>query len=132
MEFRSGGQRGVDLWAADAGLTLGAQVSLILPVTVERFTSGWAESDRDHLYEVCSRAASVQILDQEGLSPALAFDLRNERLIARADLLVAVWTGLRRGGTFYTLCAARVGGVVAKETVLTPAADAKQQGGRGL
>jgi hypothetical protein len=132
VEFRCGGQRGVDLWATDAGLALGARVSLILPLRVDRFTAEWPEADRGHLLEACNRAASVRIIEPGGFTSALAFDLRNERLVEHADLLVAVWTGIRRGGTFYTMCAARVRRVSAHEVILAPSSAADQPRGRGV
>jgi hypothetical protein len=130
-EFVCGGQRGVDQWAAAAGLAAGRPVHLVLPSPPSRFTVGWPDADRASLERLLERAASLAVLDATGTYGPLAYDWRNEALVRGADRLIAVWTGLRRGGTFYTLCAAAVGGVVVEAEIL-PAAAGVPPGGRGL
>jgi hypothetical protein len=105
--FICGGQRGVDLWAAEAGSRLGIPVSLVLPEALAVFCAGWTTADQRRLEATAAAAASLEIVDPEDVLGSLAYDLRNERIAARADRLIAVWTGIRRGGSFHTLCAAR-------------------------
>jgi hypothetical protein len=129
--FICGGQRGVDLWAAEAGLALGIPVRLVLPRPPAVFCDGWTTIDRRRLEAAAAAAASHQIVDPENVLGALAYDLRNERIAARADRLVAVWTGIRRGGTFHTLCAARQQGRPVEEVKLE-AARGQLGSGRGI
>lgn len=122
VEFICGAQRGVDQWAAAAGLASGIAVHLVLPTPLVCFTAGWETHDREALQALVERAASVVAVDHRGEQGPLAYDRRNEAIVRRADHLFAVWTGVRRGGTFYTLCAARVRGVPVEATVLPAAA----------
>ncbi len=121
LEFVCGGQRGVDLWAAAAAITRSLGLRVVLPNPPGRFTLGWTPADRRSLESVLGRAASMEILDPEGLEGPLAYDRRNEAIVRRASLIVAVWTGIRRGGTFHTLCAAWTRGLPVEERRLDPA-----------
>jgi hypothetical protein len=107
VEFVCGAQRGVDTWAASAAQRLGLPLHLVLPLGLELFTNGWRAADRRRLLGLVSAASSVIVIDPEGRLGPLAYDLRNEHVARRAQMLVVVWTGLRRGGTFHTMCAAR-------------------------
>ncbi len=132
-EFISGGQRGVDQWAASTALARGVPYHLVLPMPNARFCAGWTAADRATLEALLARAASVAIVDSSGALGALAYDLRNEAVVRRADLLVAVWTGMRRGGTFHTICTAWALGVPVEETLLEGSGGGSQgTGGRGL
>ena len=118
VQFLMGGQRGVDQWAARLALQLGIPFHFVLPTTVERFTRDWAAEDRYSLAELMSRCASLSTIDPAGALGALAYDLRNETIVRRADALVVVWTGLRRGGTFHTISAARARALPVAEMLL--------------
>ncbi len=118
VEFLIGGQRGVDQWAGRLALQLGIPFHVVLPTTLERFTQAWAAEDRRSLEELVSRCASLSTIDPAGAMGTLAYDLRNEAVARRADVLVVVWTGLRRGGTFHTMCTARARGLRVEEVVL--------------
>jgi len=108
-EFVCGGQRGVDMWAAAESDRVGMppQIHLVLPTRIEHFAADWPANDRAGLEAAASRAKSVTIIDESCELGTLAFDLRNEVVARRCDLLVAVWTGVRQGGTFFTMEAAR-------------------------
>ena len=106
LHFVMGGQRGVDLWAGRFASAEGIPFDLILPVSASVFVSGWPEEDRRLLDRLVSRAERTEVVDWEAQQGPLAFDRRNERVAARCERLEVVWTGLRSGGTFYTLCAA--------------------------
>lgn len=129
--FVTGGQRGVDQWAASAGLALGVAIHLVLPIPPVAFTRGWNPSDRQCLEQLLASAASVAVIDPAERYGWLAYDLRNEALVRRAERLIVVWTGLRRGGTFYTLCAAQASGLEVDSETLEPA-DAFDLRDRGL
>ena len=105
--FVCGGQRGVDQWAATAGWAIGLSVRLVLPTAVDRFTRDWSADDRAQLTSLLSRVTDVAVVDPDGEHAGLAYDLRNEAIVRAAEQLVVVWTGVRQGGTFHTLCAAR-------------------------
>ena len=131
LEFVSGGQRGVDLWAADAARARGIPFHLVLPVPPRSLTRHWAPEERQALDDGVSHAASVAIIDADETEGPLAYDRRNEAIVRRSDRIVAVWTGVRQGGTFYTLSAARARGVAVEERRLAPAAMIRTAG-RGL
>ena len=113
--FVCGGQRGVDQWATSAARRRGIPFRLVLPNPPRVFTAGWSRSDRMALARLIGGAASVETADEAGRLGPLAYDLRNERVVRHADLLIAIWGGVRRGGTFHTLCAARERGIPVEE-----------------
>lgn len=130
VEFVTGGQRGVDQWSAAEALALGIPLHIVLPTAVASFTSGWLDGDRSLLNQLIRGARSVTVVDEDTRG-SVAYDLRNEAIVRRSDLIIAVWTGARRGGTFHTLCAAWARGVPVEETRLAAASDVRMAG-RGL
>jgi len=78
----------------------------------------WLPAERSALLELVASAASVEVVDSVGTLGPLAYDLRNEAVLRRAGLLTVAWTGIRRGGTFHTICAARTRGLPVEEVVL--------------
>jgi hypothetical protein len=104
--FVCGGQRGVDQWAASAGLDLGIAVHLVLPTAPDTFARGWQPEERALLDQLVAAASSLTVIDPMGQLGPLAYDLRNEEVVRRAERLIVVWSAIRRGGTFFTLCAA--------------------------
>jgi hypothetical protein len=130
-EFVCGGQRGVDHWAAEVAIDRRIPFHLLLPQPPAAFTRGWRQEDRIRLGELVTAATSVETIDPTGELGALAYDLRSEALVRRSDVLAAVWGGVRQGGTFLTLCAARSRGLVVEEARLPVRSDALL-GGRGV
>ena len=118
VEFICGGQRGVDQWAAQAARKRGLSFHLVLPIDPPAFTRDWLPAERSALGELIASAASVEVVDSVGTLGPLAYDLRNEAVLRRAGLLTVAWTGIRRGGTFHTICAARTRGLPVEEVVL--------------
>ena len=131
-EFICGGQRGVDQWAARFAREHGIPFHLVLPVDSARFTGDWLDADRVALGELIAGAASMEIIDGQGDLGPLAYDLRNEAIVRRADALVVVWTRIRRGGTFHTLCAARARGLPVQKFPLEVGTGAANVRLRGL
>jgi len=129
-EFMVEGQRGVDLWAGEAALAVGLPIQVILPTPPSYFSRSWERQDAHRLESLLDQATEVTIVDPDVTLGALAYDRRNELLVSNAQLLIAVWTGLRAGGTFYTICAADASGVPIRELRLNPAPDPSP--GRGL
>ncbi len=103
LEFLVGGQRGVDNWAALAAISLQVPYCLILPLPIPVFTRDWDHEDVATLMKVWEQAAARQIVDETGQAGPDAHDRRNDLLASEADLVVAVWTGLKAGGTYYTI-----------------------------
>lgn len=130
-EFVCGGQRGVDQWAAEVAIERRIPFHLLLPQALALFTRGWRHEDRAHLGELIRAATSVEMIDPTGELGALAYDLRSEALVRRSDVLAAVWGGVRQGGTFLTLCAARSRGLVVEEARVPVRSDALLRG-RGV
>jgi hypothetical protein len=122
--FLVGGQRGVDTWAALAGIVEGVPLSLLLPLDLEVFTLDWSAGDRQVLSEIEHNADAVRIVG--------GYTERNRLLATSADLLVAVWTQTRGGGTAETIDLARAAGTPIHEVVLDPAPTARGASGRGI
>ena len=104
LSFVVGGQRGVDTWAARAAIARGVAFTLILPLEVAQFARDWPAADRHALDLILAAAGEVRVV---GGAPERAFTERNRLLVAEADLLVAVWTGVSGGGTAETIAFAR-------------------------
>ncbi|HEY3115718.1 MAG TPA: SLOG family protein [Chloroflexota bacterium] len=129
--FVTGGQRGVDQWAATVAQGRRLQSEIVLPCPITRFTEGWAAEDQSELEQLVGSASQVEVVDPDSLRGALAYDQRNERIVAQSQKLVVIWTGVRRGGTFYTLCAARAAEIDVEEVVLPGVTDTVLTG-RGI
>jgi len=56
--FVVGGQRGVDTWAALAGIATAVPLSLIMPRGLNEFTRDWSERDRQVLARIKDQAAA--------------------------------------------------------------------------
>jgi hypothetical protein len=115
----SGGQRGVDLWAASAARERGVRLELLLPAPPALLSAAWPADDATALSSLLGYAAQVVLFGENPADPA-GYDARNRALAAKCDLLVAVWTGLEQGGTFFTLTEARALGKPIREFHLEP------------
>ncbi len=124
VRFFVGGQRGVDTWAALAAITLGVPFVLILPLPPATFAAGWTEEDRLILDQTIARAAEVRI--------AGGYTERNLQIGTGVELLVAVWAGVRGGGTAETIALAQAAGTPIREILLDPAQSAGAAQGRGI
>jgi len=122
--FLVGGQRGVDTWAALAAMALGVPFTLILPVDVSQFTSGWTTHERALLEQTLAAAAEVRV--------AGGYAERNRQIATGADLLMAVWTRVGHGGTAETVALARAAGTPVREILLDAAPTAGSAQGRGI
>ena len=122
--FLVGGQRGVDTWAALAAMALGVPFTLILPVDVSQFTSGWTPHERALLEQTLAAARNVRV--------AGGYTERNRQIATGADLLIAVWTRVGHGGTAETVALARAAGTPVREILLDAAPTAGSAQGRGI
>lgn len=123
-QFLVGGQRGVDTWAALAAISLVVPFRLVLPFDADEFARDWAEIDRATLHSTLERAVDVRI--------AGGFSERNRILAREPQLLIAVWTGTRGGGTAETVALARAAGTPIREILLNPSVDVASASGRGI
>jgi uncharacterized phage-like protein YoqJ len=122
--FLVGGQRGVDIWAAESAVKYAVPLRVVLPFEIAQFTREWPETDRAVLRALLARADTVRI--------AGGYTERNRALATQAQLLVAVWTGTIGGGTSETIEFARQIGTPVRELVLDPAPQARAATGRGI
>jgi hypothetical protein len=123
-QFLVGGQRGVDTWAALAGMAYAVPFVVILPLPIGDFARGWSALDRAVLEQTIAQAADLRI--------AAGYRERNRQLATAADLLIAVWTRTHGGGTAETIDFAREAGTPCREIVLEPAPNAHLLSGRGI
>lgn len=124
LRFVVGGQRGVDTWAALAAITLGVPFVLILPFVPATFAADWTEEDRLILDQTIACAAEMRI--------AGTYTERNRQIATGVDLLVAIWAGIRGGGTAETIALAQAAGTPIREILLDPAPSAGAAQGRGI
>ena len=107
LVFHCGGQRGVDTWAAAAAEAVGIALHLYLPLPIARFAADWPPPDVATLERLSACAVERVVVDPDGTLGAEAYSRRNRLLAERADVLIAVWTGLGGGGTAETIAFAR-------------------------
>ena len=105
-------------------MALGVPFTLILPVDVSQFTSGWTTHERALLEQTLAAAAEVRV--------AGGYSERNRQIATGADLLMAVWTRVVHGGTAETVGLARAAGTPVREILLDAAPTAGSAQGRGI
>jgi hypothetical protein len=127
----SGGQRGVDLWAAAAARDSGLALRLLLPAPPRIFCVDWPLEDVDALSLAIDHAEDVRIFGSRA-AEAAGYDARNRALAAECDLLIVVWSGLQHGGTFFTLTEARRLGKPIREHHLSASGHRPGVGERGI
>jgi uncharacterized phage-like protein YoqJ len=98
--FISGGALGVDQWAAEIVLKLKEQNSNIKLIIARPFSSQasvWNQESKIIFKSICDRADEVVDVSEE---PYAAWKLqkRNEYMVNRSSLVIAVWDGTA-GGT---------------------------------
>lgn len=132
LAFHCGGQRGVDTWAAAAAVARGIRLHLYLPLPLARFTADWPPADVETLARHWAYAAERVVIDPTGALGAAAYSRRNRLLAERADVLIAVWTGLGGGGTAETIAAARALGRPVVEHYFPGSGQVPRPGERGV
>lgn len=99
----SGMALGADTWWAE--LMVERHISLHAYVPFPAQPDRWPATDQAHYRELLERAAHVEMV-----APSYhrgAFHARNDALVANADAVVAVWTGVRTGGTAHAVSLAK-------------------------
>lgn len=132
LAFHCGGQRGVDTWAATAAESLSIPLHLYLPLSVARFAAGWNAADRAALEQIWAYAVERIVSDPDGVLGEEGYRRRNRLLAERSDLLIALWTGIDRGGTAETIARARNLGRPVEEHWFAPSGRVPEPGERGV
>lgn len=107
-EYFTGGADGVDCWAAEIVLSLrikspALKLRCILPH--EGQADKWSNSARERYHSILKQADSVEYVSRAYYDGCMID--RNHRLVESADLLLAVYNGVRRSGTGATISYAR-------------------------
>ncbi len=107
-DYYSGGADGTDLWCAEIVLCLREKnptlnLHCILPC--EGQADKWSDSARERYRSILKQADSVDYISREYYDGCMID--RNHRLVESADLLLAVYNGVRRSGTGATVNYAR-------------------------
>lgn len=95
-EFISGAALGVDQWAAEHVLALGANLTLALPFAT--YGENWPEKSRKYLDTLVKRAKRVHIVCNGPYEPYKTH-MRNQWMIRHSQVVIAVWDGEKGGGT---------------------------------
>ncbi len=100
LECITGGARGVDMWVAGTAIALNIPCRIYLPFPFDVTTKGWKEWDKELLSDLLTFAKWKEVnksYTKQG------YQARNMKMVDDADQLVAVWNGVKRGGTWNTI-----------------------------
>lgn len=145
LRILSGGQRGVDLWAATAARAYGLRLELLLPASPAAFCADWPAGEAVALQSAAEYAWRVVVFGgalhvqrstfneaASGVSSSDGYEQRNLALVEECDLLVVVWTGREGGGTSSTVRHARQLGRLVREHRLPASGHQPAPGEHGL
>lgn len=108
VKYFTGGADGVDCWAAEIVLTMREKnpaLTLHCVLPYEGQADRWNAPAQERYYSILKRADSVTYVSREYYDGCLID--RNHRLVEAAELLLAVFNGVRRSGTGATVNYAR-------------------------
>jgi uncharacterized phage-like protein YoqJ len=97
----SGMTQGVDSLAFDIALELGIPVVAAVPWTGHGI--GWTEKQLDEYLKRLERAVEVKVTSDTQEYRPWVYTIRDRWMVDNSDLLVAVWDGVRIGGTWNTI-----------------------------
>ena len=106
--YFTGGADGVDCWAAEIVLSLREKnpaLTLHCVLPCEGQADKWSDSARGRYHSILKRADSVDYVSRQYYDGCMID--RNHRLVESAELLLAVFNGVRRSGTGATVNYAR-------------------------
>lgn len=95
----SGGAQGFDQALAEAAMSLGIPVTMVLPF--EGMERMWPFPAIDHFRMLLANATKVEIISKK--RHKAVFLLRDRRLVDHADSVVTLFDGDPKGGTAYTV-----------------------------
>ena len=107
-DYYSGGADGVDCWASLIVLALREKnpiLKLHCVLPHEGQADKWSDSARERYHSILKQADSVEYVSHAYYDGCMID--RNHRLVDSADLLLAVYNGVRRSGTGATVNYAR-------------------------
>ena len=109
--FISGMALGADLDFAEIVLKLKSEYDITLECAIpcRNQTLKWKDTDIERYESILSRADEVNILS-ERYDPECMLK-RNRYMVDKSELVIAVFNGKQRGGTFYTINYAKRRGV---------------------
>lgn len=91
----SGMALGVDTVAAEQALVLG--IPFVAAVPFKGQEKSWSEEQQEHYWTLLGLAQEVEFVSEENSHGGI-YQIRNEWMVDRSDLVLAVWTGFK-GGT---------------------------------
>lgn len=101
--FISGMAIGVDMDFAEAVLKLREKypVTLECAIPCRNQTLKWKESDKMHYESILKRADEVNLISDKYTPESML--KRNRYMVDKSDLVIAVFNGIQKGGTWYTI-----------------------------
>lgn len=96
----SGAAQGVDTWAIMVAKEL--NIPYIAAVPFDGQDSLWPDSAKEEYNKILNSAERVVVVSF-GLYSAEKMQIRNRWIVDNSDCLLAVWNGINRGGTYYTV-----------------------------
>jgi uncharacterized phage-like protein YoqJ len=88
---------GVDTWVAD--LCIGMRVPFTACIPFKGQELIWSRKDQWWYQDLLNKAKEVVVVCEGGYEP-WKMQKRNEFMVDKADVLVAVWNGEKQGGTY--------------------------------
>ena len=110
--FLCGGAIGVDIWCGEIALELKALyggIELEVVVPCEGQDRNWPHEARERYADLLERADAVTVLNKTYTRTCMME--RNLHMVSRSGLLIAVFDGVRHGGTWQTVKMAMRDGV---------------------
>jgi len=96
----SGMAQGVDQWAVEQAITLSIPFTAAIPC--DNQDSQWPEESKKRYHELLALAEDSVVVSP---GPYASFKMheRDRWIVNHSDNLLAVWSGIRKGGTFATV-----------------------------
>jgi len=110
-DFYCGMAIGTDIYLAEAVLSLcesGKNVRLHAAIPCPEQFKGWSEKERQRYGNILSRCHSKTLISPFYSDSCML--TRNRFMVDNSDLVLAVWNGNLRGGTYYTVKYAKTQG----------------------
>lgn len=106
--------RGVDIWAAETVLSLKAilpsrNIKLWVAIPYDRQSLNWTVQEQARYQKILEKADKVEYVSHDYFNGCL--QKRNRYMIDAASHLIAVYDGVQKGGTKYTIDYARKKGL---------------------
>ena len=97
----SGMAQGVDMFAFEHAYELG--IPVIAAVPWWGHGNNWPKVHREEYIDNLDKAAEVVVVSEVEMFVPWVYQKRDEWMVDRCDLLVAVWDGVDGGGTYNTI-----------------------------